>query len=151
MSPTFTTDPALKLGAVRAAIATAIGSIDDLTVIPNMNVGPEMPLPSATVYTGRLRRAGLEQAEHQLPKDDWFMTHWISVFVRLTDSATADAEMDGLVGSVIAAIDFDWQLDGEVREARAVEAVIEPTDPADSRPRLLVGVIEVQSLALMPR
>lgn len=145
-----TTDPALKLGQVADAIALALSGIPEMTVLPYDPIGQE--ITSSTFAIGAVvssTRADIDESEQQQGSTT-FVQEWEGrLYVVVDDPATAWATARSLMGQVVAAIDGQWRLGGEVQEAKVRDFSIEPSDPDVPR-RLVIGTATVRVKYLMP-
>ncbi len=137
-----------KLGAVAAAIVTALSGIEGLTAYDHEPAG-ELAYPALTVGAVTLERVSLEEPEHHLGVDDWLQTWSLTLMVLYDGDESQWATARRLIGEVARAIDFDPHLGGEAREARLVSAEAGYNDP-DSPRRMIVVECEVEVLSLMP-
>ena len=133
-----TTDPALKLNAIAAAIADLYSGIDGLTVLSYDPIGSEITAATACIAEMRGLGTGIDQRGHQLE-----------------DPATDIPAARSLLLQMVAACNDDFHLagsdeSGEVREAVAISYSLEPSVPEEGRRRLMLGAIQVGLLYLLP-
>jgi hypothetical protein len=147
----FTTDPGQKIGAIAAALAQTLDAIDGLTALAYDPIGQEIPQVTACVSSSTLGRTELGEAEARLGRDDWGFDLQVRLYHPLDDPEADWASARQLVGEIVAAVDRDYQLSGEVREAKVTTADLRPSEPEESTPRKLIGDLTVQAIALMPR
>jgi hypothetical protein len=145
-----TTDPAEKLGAVAAAIATRFETIAGATVYPYEPLGRALSPPCITIGACDFERSGVEEPDSQLGSDDWILTYAITLYVALFEPEKGFADAREFVGRAIAAIDADQKLGGEVLEAKLTSGDMGFNDE-DAQRRLVVVECELEALALMPR
>ncbi len=144
------TDPAAKLTAIADAIGTALGGIPDATVITYDPIGTE--IVSGTIAIGSVVssvRADIDEPEQQQGSTTFVQEWEVRLYVVVVDPATSWATARSMMGQVVAAIDGQWRLGGEVQEAKVREFSIEPGDP-DLPRRLVIGTATVRVKYLMP-
>ena len=145
----FDTSFVTKVQTVAEAIATAFSGISGLTVLDHDPVGQEIPSPCACV--GEVEGGGTEidAQGHELGHDDYPQRWTVTLYQHLDDPATAWPAARSLVGRMVAAIDFDPHLGGDVREARVTAYSLAPAEEEPGKRRLLVGELTVSVLYLM--
>lgn len=145
----FTTDPGLKFGAVAAAIAQAFDGIDDVQVYDYDPLAAELPQRSICVGAHETARTDLEDPEQRLGRVD-FDDEWeVTLYVRIETTSEAWRSARSILGQMVAAIDDDVQLGGQVQEARLTSSSLAPEE-ADQGPRRLIGTCTVAVKYLMP-
>ena len=150
-----TTDPALKLNAIAAAIADLYSGIDGLTVLSYDPIGSEITAATACIAEMRGLGTGIDQRGHQLGRDDYSETWTVRLYHPLEDPATDIPAARSLLLQMVAACNDDFHLagsdeSGEVREAVAISYSLEPSVPEEGRRRLMLGAIQVGLLYLLP-
>lgn len=145
----FTSDPAAKLGAIAAALATAFGAIDGLTVLDYDPIGAAISSPTLAIGDVEGGSTDVMQADHELGFRDWPERWSIALYVFLDAPDVAYALARSLIGEAIAALDMDPTLGGEVREASLTSFRIEPNEP-DSVRRMLIGYLTVSLIHFQP-
>jgi hypothetical protein len=146
----FTTDYGEKIGAVAAALAQTLDAIEGLVALPYDPIGQETPSIVACVSSSTLGRTALGDPETRLGRDDWGLDLQVRLYHRLEDPEPDWASARRIVGEIVAAVDRDYQLGGEVREAKVTTADLRPSEPDEAAPRMLIGDLTVQAIALMP-
>lgn len=148
-----TTDPGLKLGAIAAAIVTALGGVDDVTILdydPGVE-GVQVTRGTPIIGVGDVagNGTGLDEAGHALGHRDWNQVWTVRIYTKLDDPSSDWAVARRLMGEAINSLDTDHTLGGEVREMTIGDWSIEPTDPDDTATRMLVGELRIPVITLM--
>lgn len=118
------TDPSTILPSLATAIAARLATIAGLKVYdhePGVESIDQMPAATVEGPT-ELTRTEPEAGESQLGAWDWLSTWAVRIYVKLDDSATAEAQIRGLLGQVVAAFDTDRSLGGSVLDSSLVRS-----------------------------
>lgn len=144
------TDPAAKLQAIADALALALTAVADVTVLSYDPIGAE--IVGSTIAVGGMvaDRTDIEEAEQRQGFVDWIQNWTVMLYVPLDAPDTAWPEARRCIGLMIASIDGQPQLGGEVQESKLVEHSLVPSDPEEGRRRQLVGTATVRVKCLMP-
>lgn len=148
---TFTTDPAARLQATADALATVFASVGaGATALAYDPVGIEIPSPCIAVGEASGAGTAIDASGHQIGKDDQAETWTVRLYHYLDDPAADWAAARSLIGLMRQVLDADFDLGGQVREARITSWTLAPyvADPAGAR-RLLIGECTVSVLYLM--
>ena len=147
----FTTDPGAKIGAIAAALAEALGGIDDARVL-TYDPGIEGIHDDLVIGVGDVvvEQTEIDGAGRQLGRRDWVMRWTVRVYVFLDDPATAWQKARSALGQALNSLDADHTLGGEAREVTVTGFTLEPTQPEEASRRLLIGEMDVAVLTLMP-
>jgi len=154
---TTTTDPALKLQAIAAALAVVAGRAEGATVALDYDpIGQEITSGTVVVSDVTLRRTGVFEfePEGELGRLDWAMAWLVRVYVSLQDPAVAYPSIRKIIGSLADEVDEDYNLGsdgGEVENSKMVEATTRTSEPDELPTRMLIGECRVEALARMPR
>ena len=146
---TFTTDPSLKLQAIAAALATTFGAIDDLTVLSYEPTGAAITHGTVTIGTVGGGSTQLREADYELGFRDWPQRWTVRLHVGYQAPEVNWAEARGWMGRLIATLDMDPHLGGEVREASVTDYSLELNDPEETT-RWIVGEITVSVIHHQP-
>lgn len=147
----FTSDPGEKIGAVAAALVTALGGVEDARILAyDPGVEGIQDFPCVGVGDVAVEQTGLDEPGHQLGRRDWLMRWTVRVYVALDDPTTAWTQARRILGEALNSLDTDSTLGGEVREMTTGAFTLEPTQPEEASRRMLVGELEVLVLTLMP-
>jgi hypothetical protein len=146
---TFTADPALKLQAIADALAVTFGAIDGLTVLSYDPTGAAISAP--TLCVGGLEQGSTRPMErdHELGFRDWPQRWSLTLYVPYQAPEVNWPQARGLVGALIAAMDMDPHLGGEVREASITRAALD-LGPADTPTRQIIGDLVVSVIHFQP-
>lgn len=146
---TFTTDPALKLDAIASALAVTFGAIDGLTVLSYEPTGAA--ITHATVCVGGVEGGSteVERADSDLGFRDWPQRWRVTLYVAYQAPEVNWAQARGFVGRMIATLDMDPTLGGEVREASIAAYSLELNDPEEPT-RWIVGELTVSLIHHQP-
>ena len=143
-----TTDPAEKLGAIAAAIAELFEGIEGLTVLDYDPVGVPLDLPCAYVAEFNGSGTAVDEQGHELGHDDYEQV-WTVRLLHDADGERATAlSARSIFGQMLAAVNGDFRLNGEVREAVLEGYRMDLNDPEETR-RMHVGELNVGLLYLM--
>jgi hypothetical protein len=146
----FTTVPGAKLGAVAAALAQAFEGIDGVAILDHDPLAGEIASPCIAVGELEIDRTELGDPERRLGAKDWTAVWTVRLYVRLdSGAAPAWATARSLLGQMIAALDFDPVLGGEVEEARLLSSSLGPNEADLERVPQLVGECSVGTDFLM--
>jgi hypothetical protein len=138
---TFTTDPGAKIGAVAAALVTALGGIDDVTLL-DYDPGISGVQDTLTGGVGEVTGRSTEplQRGRTLSYRDWPQQWAVRIYVHLDDPSVAWASARKAMGQALNSLDSDFTLGGEVQEAAVTSYSITPSDRFDSPARRLLIV-----------
>jgi len=138
----FTTDPAEKYQAIATAIATAFGAIDGLTALSYDPTGAAITAPTICVGGYEIGSTRPMERDHELGFRDWPQRWSVTLYVPYQDPAVNWPQARGFMGALVAAMDIDPRLGGEVREASITRAVLD-LSPPDAPTRQLIGDLVV--------
>jgi hypothetical protein len=137
------------MAAIADAITATFSGIVGLETYAYDPIGTDLVDPSACVVGFRIERVDLDLPERQIGSRTWTVDWAVHLYVRLVDPVTAYPVAYSLLGQMVAQMDADDQLGGEVLEAKLLSSSLAPSDP-DQTPRQLIGQCELRTRHLMP-
>lgn len=145
----MTLDPALKYQAIAEALATAFGAIDGLTALSYDPTGAAISSPTVCVGGHEQGSTRPMERDHELGFRDWPQRWTLTLYVPYQAPEVNWAQARSFMGSLVAAMDMDPDLGGEVREASITRAVLD-LNPPDSPTRQLIGDLVVSVIHFQP-